>query len=265
MIRLLSSFYDEANAGRHAEITKCLRRNTYDKSIDEVYLFLENVDSLPFDHDAVLTKKISQRPTYSDFFHWVDDISPVAAVDLTIIANSDIYFDQSIRSLCHALKPHQCAAITRWDITASGAPALFDRNDSQDVWVFRGPLKEVRGDFGVGVPRCDNRFLYELKQAGYEVINPAFSVRTYHLHAGLRPEYSVENLQHSVDPPYAYLWPHNLWSLPRTVLYNLRHPDARLSWRFDRRKFARWLPVRAVNKIWRASKGWFGESLSKHP
>jgi hypothetical protein len=115
--------------------------------------------------------------------------------------------------------------------------------------VFKGPLRDVQADFPVGVPRCDNRFLYELKRAGYEVINPAFSIRAYHLHAGVRGEYQGENLAQFVDPPYAYLWPHNLWSLPRTLWHNLRHPQARIGWRLDRRRIARSLPLRAARKL----------------
>lgn len=257
MIVLYISQYSVGNPERCNELSSCLDINIHNAAIDEIRILNEcrNV-RLPI-RGKVETRNIDKRPDYADYFQWMRE-SPPRNSGISIIANSDIYFDDSILALSQSLKPNQCAALSRWDRNSSGAPILFDRNDSQDVWVFRGPLKNIEGNFPVGVPRCDNRILFELKQAGYEVINPSFSVRVYHLHSGVRQEYSNENLEQFVDPPYAYLWPHNLWSLPRTILYNLRHPDARLSWRFDRRKFARSLPVRAVKKVWSMAKQTLG-------
>jgi hypothetical protein len=200
-------------------------------------------------HPKLDLEKVGQRPSYSDFLGWANRPG-LQADDVTILANSDIYFDESISALGIALRPGQCAALARWNVQSGSEPILNDRNDSQDAWVFKGPIREIRGDYCVGVPRCDNRFLYELKQAGYEIINPAFSIRAYHLHAGQRGEYQTENQQHFVDPPYAYLWPHNLWSLPRTLVHNLRHPQARVSWRFDKRKLMASIPLRALKKAW---------------
>jgi hypothetical protein len=247
---LFTSHYNESSSVRNDELIRCLRCNIQSASVGTILLFVEATKSPIGSHAKLICRPIRKRPTYSDFFSWAAQLD-VKAADLVIIANSDIYFDNNLQALVEALKEDQCAALSRWDISPSGEPVLLDRSDGQDVWVFRGPLKKIRGDFPVGVPRCDNRMLYELQKAGYEVINPSFSVRAYHLHSGTRQEYSVQNLEHFIDPPYAYLWPHNLWSLPRTVLYNLRHPDARVSWRFDRRKFSGLLPVRTVTKVWR--------------
>ena len=257
MIAIYTSIYNEKNEQRKAEIIECLRKNTKSSFIDEIYLFVEGEAFLDVSSKKIRQQRIGWRPKYNDYFDLAAN-HQVTHSDLVLIANSDIYFDENINSLCHALKPNQCAALSRWNIKPSSAPVLLDRNDSQDVWAFRGPLKKIQGDFPVGVPRCDNRILYELKRTGYEVINPSFSVRAYHLHSGIRQEYSGENLAYTVDPPYAYLWPHNLWSLPRTILYNLRYPNARLSWRFDQRKFASSLPVRSAKKVWRMLKSWLG-------
>jgi len=250
VIRVYTSYYRECNALRHSELLECLRRNVECPVIDEVCLLLEAVERPPFEHEKLRTKQIVTRPTYTQFFQWINDVKSLTS-DLSIIANSDIYFDAGIASFRKALKDNQCAALARWDEKASGDIVPLYRNDSQDAWVFRGSLKKVTGDFHVGVPRCDNRMLYELKKAGYEVINPAFSIKAFHLHAGRRPEYQNENLEHFVEPPYAYLWPHNLWSLPRTLRYNLQHPDARIGWRLDRRRLECSLPGRALRKLMR--------------
>jgi hypothetical protein len=245
-IRLFTTIYPEKDPQRQGEYQKCLQLNAECPSIDEICVLSEGGEELLPESPNFKIRKVQGRPTYGQYFQWISEI--VSGDDISIIANTDIYFDQQLELFRHWKMPSNIAiALARWDV-ADGVPQLFDRNDSQDAWFFRGPLKKVTADFPVGVPRCDNRFLYELKQAGYEIINPAFSIRAYHLHAGQRGEYQTQ--QHFVDPPYAYLWPHNLWSLPRTLVHNLRQPQARVSWRFDKRKLMASIPLRALKKAW---------------
>jgi hypothetical protein len=251
--RLFTTAYPEENERRRSEYKQCLELNLANESIDEICILCEGDDEWLPKNEKIKIRRIFNRPSYQNYFDWISELTTGA--DISIIANSDIYFDQQLSLFSYWKIPSECVLVlARWDVTQSDKPTLVDRNDSQDAWVFKGPLRNVQADFPVGIPRCDNRFLHELKKAGYEVINPAFSVRAYHLHAGTRPEYQNENLEHFVEPPYAYLWPHNLWSLPRTVLHNLRHPDARLFWRLDRRKISSSLPVRTVRKVLRSFK-----------
>lgn len=248
MIRMFSSHYPERDAARMKESRLCLERNMALPELDEICLLLEGTES-PFpDHPKLKTRQISHRPQYNDFFDWANELVQ-SNTDASIVVNSDIYFDSSILALVRALKPEQCAALSRWDVQPDGSARLFDRNDSQDVWVFRGKLRPVVADFCVGIPRCDNRILHELRSAGYEVINPAFSVRTFHLHAGSRGEYPGEIQGLHVDRPYAYLWPHNLLSLPETLWHRWRCPETKLGWRFDWRKLQRTLPWRVWKKL----------------
>ena len=248
MIRLFTSVYPERYVRRRSEVEECLRRNLASPAIQLVGVFLENLEHAPAENAKLQTRCIGHRPKYEDFFQWASECQ-ATDTDLTIIANSDIYFDNSVQVLAAALRPSQCAALSRWDVASNSQCVLSDRNDSQDAWVFRGSLRSIRGDFSVGVPRCDNRILYELRRAGYVVINPAFSIRSFHLHAGQRQEYAGKNLDHFVDPPYEYLWPHNLWSWPRTVLHNLLHRRSRVGWRLDHRRLNRSLPVRVARKV----------------
>ena len=257
-VNLFTSFYPERIPERRSELVRCLQKNLENPDITSVSVFLEGLESPPIVHEKLVTRLIESRPSYCDFFNWANECQH-AKNDVTVISNSDIYFDDSLALMSQAINPKQCAALARWNFGQEGSPVLFNRNDSQDAWVFRGLIKKVAGDFCVGIPRCDNRILFELKRAGYEVVNPAFSIRSYHLHEGIRGEYQNENLEHFVEPPYAYLWPHNLWSLPRTLMHNLRHPDARIGWRFDRRKFLNSLPVRAIRKVARG----IGSSMAK--
>lgn len=248
MIRLFTSFYPEQNPERLRELTIALERNCGLPEMDSVCVFLEGIGHPLAESSQLSVRAITSRPKYTDFFGWANELISTDN-DVSIIANSDIYFDSTLGVLGNWLRWNQCVALSRWDLQADGSSRLFDRNDSQDAWIFRGKIRPMNADFCVGIPRCDNRILYELRAAGYEVINPAFSVKAYHLHAGERGEYPSKIQGLHVDPPYNYLWPHNLKSLPATLLHNLRHPDSKLGWRIDWRKLQRTLPWRAVDKL----------------
>ncbi len=248
MIRVFSSYYPERGGKRAAELFQCMERNLHLPEISALCLLLEQGAPPAPENPKLKTQSVSIRPSYDDFFRWANALVETPS-DVSIIANSDIYFDDSILALAKSLKLNQCAALSRWDVQADQSLRLFDRNDSQDAWVFRGKIRPMNADFCVGIPRCDNRILYELRAAGYEVINPAFSVRACHLHIGERTEYPGQINGPHVEGPYEYLWPHNLMSLPATLLHNIKNPNTKLGWRFDWRRLRRTLPWRVFNKI----------------
>ena len=242
MVRLFTSVYSESRPERRAEYLLALSRNLACPAIDGVFIIAEGgEDSLP-GSAKLSVRPIRRRPTYEDFFAWANELAQPD--DISIIANSDISFDATIGAATHALEAHGCYALARWE-----DDGLFERNDSQDSWVFRGRITGVAAAFPVGVPRCDNRLLYELQSAGYRVLNPAMTIVSRHHHAGQRGEYSDMNQGDFVEPPYRYMWPHNLWGFPTTVMHNLAHRDARVAWRFDRRKAATSLPMRLLRKM----------------
>jgi len=245
MIRLFTTLYREPRPERSAEYAECLRRNLACAGLAEVCVLAEGVGlGLPAS-PKLRERQISQRPCYDEFFAWINELA--GPDDVSLIANTDIWFDGSLDAAARALRTGECFALARWD-----GVVLSDRNDGQDCWIFRGKVTGVRGDFPLGVPRCDNRILHELYAAGYRVRNPAFSVQIHHVHAGVRPEYPGENLPHFVKPPYRYLFPHNLFGFWQTLWFNRTHPEQKLGYRLDRRAIRRTLPVRVFNKIQRA-------------
>jgi len=216
------------------EYADVMRRNLACPSIDSVLVFDEGSRDLPRDTAKLLVRAFKGRPTYQDYFDWINEIASPG--DISIIANADIFFDERVALFRYWTPPDGVVlALARWEQADDSGARLRDRNDSQDAWVFTGRVRQFNAGYPVGVVGCDNRFAMELSLAGYSVLNPSFSIRSYHLHSGERGEYEGEGRAGSVAPPYAYVWPHNLWSLPRTLLHNVVHPRARVGWRFDRR------------------------------
>jgi hypothetical protein len=189
VIRLLQNFYFDSNLERQKEIEECFTRNCSLKKLD---LFIPIYSS--------------QRLTFEDFFSRINLIS--SDDDINIIANSDIYFDSTIE-LAKKIKSNECFALSRWDIQSDGSAQHFNRSDSQDVWIFRGQIKNVSANFFLGYRGCDNRLAFEISRAGYKVSNPSLSIKTYHLHlTGIR-NYNLSN-EFLVSDPYLQLPPSNL-------------------------------------------------------
>jgi len=246
LIRLFTTWYAEPSADRRAEYAECLRRNLACRAIDEVCVLAENGD--PDASAGLHTRRVAHRPDYADYFEWINEIA--SRDDISIIGNADIFFDDGVAIVALASPAERTAfALSRWDISPEGQARLYDHNDSQDSWIFRGPIAGVRGDFPIGVPRCDNRFAKELELAGYEVRNPSFSVRSFHLHAGNRDIYPVAARPDFVAPPYGYIWPHNLWPLHKTLWHNAMGSAPRVHWRFDARLWKRRLKLHWLARL----------------
>lgn len=161
MIRLLYNYYEDKNPVRKKEIDFCLQKN------------LENP------HLNVIVFETDSKPEYNFFFSKINELT--GPDDINIICNSDIFFDDSILLTQH-LQVHRAYALSRWDYSNAQNAKLFDRADSQDTWIVRGPIVNVIGNFTLGKKGCDNRIAYELKDAGYNPTNPARSIKTYHVH-----------------------------------------------------------------------------------
>jgi hypothetical protein len=175
MIRLLYNYYEDRNPVRKKEIDFCLQKN-----LENPYL-------------NVVIVETAEKPTYSFFFNKINELT--GPDDINIICNSDIFFDDSILLTSH-LKHHASFTLSRWDYINSQNINLFDRPDSQDTWIVRGPIKNVIGNFTLGKRGCDNRIAYELKDAGYQPTNPARSIKTYHVHNSNIRNYSHNDVVH---------------------------------------------------------------------
>jgi hypothetical protein len=128
--------------------------------------------------------------------------------EIAVVANCDILIPRfALRAINEAMPDGTVFCLSRWELGGRNAMKLFEVNYSQDTWVFRGPPREaIAAPFWFGVPGCDNRFSWQLRHAGYEVNNPAKTIKTYHVHAtGRRTQTNAE--RHRVPPPYLYVEP----------------------------------------------------------
>lgn len=155
---------------RESEYLTCLQKNA--EIFDRIFI-LNETDKQPYSHHEckILNLPVNGRPTFRTFFNAINHITKDG--EINVIANSDIWFENIIGP-----KVNECYALTRHE------PTFFlNRSDSQDSWLFTGIIKiPYYCDFALGYPGCDNRIAYELKMAGYMVLNPSLSIKTHHVH-----------------------------------------------------------------------------------
>ncbi len=191
MVNLFTSYYLDKNPKRQAEIDHCLIENLMNPKIDRVYILtsekLQIKDSL-----KAQVVVINKRETFNDYFEVINIYTKPE--DINIIANSDIYFNNTIE-LSITLKSNQCFALSRWEETKH-----YNHPDSQDAWIFKGKIKGIYGDFCLGIPGCDNRIAYEIKNAGYDLSNPSLSIQAFHHHRSQIRNYNRK--LHVVPKPY---------------------------------------------------------------
>lgn len=206
MIRLFTNYYEDRNPQRHREIKEALCRNIDNPNIG--YLHLLSEEKLRYETDRFEIFHWDHRPTFEDFFFLTDELCDEG--DIAIISNSDIFFDETIK-LAENIKENECYALSRWDVNANGMAVPFHRADSQDVWIFRTPIKEIEGaDFRLGIGGTDNKIAYLLKKSGYKVTNPCKSIHAFHLHlSGIR-NYIDGNKVERIPGPYEMVIPTEL-------------------------------------------------------
>lgn len=105
-----------------------------------------------------------------------------------VLANADIVFDESARLLPYVVRKGRLVTLTRWENDST--PRMIGQfkderfySGSQDVWAFiGGDLMGIGDRTALGYIGCDQAIAGEAFNAGIEVVNPALSIKTKHVH-----------------------------------------------------------------------------------
>ena len=171
---LIHQSYESSDPRRRRELAEARERN----AAADLFAVIETVDGG------------DRRASFADLFRLAADRF---AGEVCVLANSDIACDASLRLVEPLVAGDRpvLVALTRWDDAAG--PSMEGRVDpvawrfyshSQDAWAFvAGRLPEFPADFLLGIPGCETRMAYEAAAAGVRIVDPALSVRTWHLHA----------------------------------------------------------------------------------
>lgn len=191
-MNLFISLYQEENPNRLGELMYCFAENLKHPLIKRVFILNEGLN---LKHPYQIL--IDEFPTFNDYFNYINAVT--LKDDINIIANSDIYFDETLKE-AEKIKDNECYAICR-----QGMPQNY-WGGSQDVWVFRGKTRDIDGSFPIGMPGSDNRLAHMIFKAGYDIKNPMHSIKCWHKHEG-DSHYAGRADELRVEKPYRIVIP----------------------------------------------------------
>jgi len=175
---LIVGRYAEPNRARASELYRCLARNCSCAHIKQIYVIRETQDIVIPQHPKIVPFALDSRLTYELAFHFADAEAPDSRV---ILANADIWFDDSLGALDGFDLTRRLLCLSRWE-PGPGSSQLYDNPMSQDAWIFQTPIRPFSCDWPLGVPGCENRLAFEAHKAGLLVSNPSRTIRANHLH-----------------------------------------------------------------------------------
>lgn len=208
-MNLFIEYYTSNNQNRDWEYKTCISENIKNELIKKIFVFVSDDSVLDMDSDKIQIVKLEKRPSFKFLFEWCNENHPN---EICIIANTDIFFDNSLKELESFDFSNKFLALTRWDVLFKDNQWLMQYYDfpwrgdlrtsmfSQDTWIFKSPIKISDDmDFNMGKPGCDNRIVQVLNDLGYDVNNPSKLIITKHLHLSNHRTYSPAEM---VNGPY---------------------------------------------------------------
>jgi hypothetical protein len=215
-LHLLLQLWKPADADRWAELQMALFKNVTNPLVHKIHILLDGVDvaEVLCNWPAPLKAKVVTYPSTArlSYEFALNYMASLPAGDFAALVNSDIYFDATVRELWSISMKNRCLALLRFEASlgyAAGAagsaqPHIFGpRADSQDTWIFAVDelvAHQAAGeswrelDFTLGKPGCDNAIAGELLRRKWQLANPAYSIKTLHLHANPRRSYTALDL-----------------------------------------------------------------------
>jgi hypothetical protein len=184
-ITLFTPYFAARTPERQRELDLCLQHNVDNEAIARIVLLVDDGHAPPLRHPKLEVQALAARPTYAD---WVRFSRARADTCITLLANSDIYFDDSVAGLSEGLgRGRRFLALSRYDLQGAALVPHPNPAWSQDVWGYDtrqgipdNLLKSL--DIPLGVPRCDNKVAYHFAVNGWALCNPLRQVRSVHVH-----------------------------------------------------------------------------------
>jgi hypothetical protein len=214
---LIQQYFHHPTLRRAREIRTCLDKNLASPWIDHVVLLNESEFSTIPSSSKLTVRIIGHRLTYYDVLNAIQELVP--AGDFAIFANSDIWFNETLAYLwkISLVEARLFLALLRWEDHGDNPAQIFGpRSDSQDTWIvardtLNFDVAREEFDFPFGQSGCDNALTIAMFKQKCLVVNPAYSIRTMHLHASNVRNYDPKDVLYR--RAYLYVDPTPIQSL----------------------------------------------------
>ncbi|MDY6938069.1 MAG: tetratricopeptide repeat protein [Cyanobacteriota bacterium] len=184
-IILFTPYYKAKDPERQEELVYCLQKNIECDQIDKIVLVIDDNHVPELDSSKIEIIKVSARPTYLD---WVELTQEKGKNVISILANTDIHFNESIARIRKVFSSNSQAfmALSRYEKEGTNYTLHKNPHWSQDVWAISGKYQFTSSlknslKVSLGVPRCDNKIAYLFTIHGAQVYNPCHQIQTVHV------------------------------------------------------------------------------------
>lgn len=223
MISVFFPYYKCGDADRQKEIDLCLRQNSDNPHIDKLIVVIDDGCDVPFSSNNMTVLHVEKRMTYK---YWVELTNQYCSHGITVLCNSDIYFDDSVIKLKEALvKPKSFLALSRWELLSGDTDRHPNPHWSQDTWamnvgeeISKSFLHQL--EFPMGVPRCDNKVAYLFAVHGWSIHNPVDFVKSIHAHETQVRTYN-KKIDERIMGGVAYVYPGESVEAPASLDFDV--------------------------------------------
>jgi hypothetical protein len=196
-IVFITQFYEPKDKIRKEEIETCLINNINNEDISKIYLFVEKEYKFINDLDSFKKQKLvlintKDRLSFKQVFEYSNKNIVKKNKDvIVILANSDIYFDKTLKRLNNYNLNKKFLALTRIEkVDNKNNFIYFPMSEwSQDTWIWKNRINVTNKNVDyekdgiiLGFPGCDNTITNILDKSGYKVENKCKLINTFHLH-----------------------------------------------------------------------------------
>jgi hypothetical protein len=214
---LIQQYYRPDKVKRAREVKRCLEENIRCSYVDKILLLNEADYSADFpkgNSDKIIQKVVGKRLTYEMVIREIFESVPEGVI--AVFSNSDIFLENTTRILWSLSMEDRFLSLLRWDVPEeAGESKMFGpRDDSQDTWIVSSDSVKQRKwkwddlAFPFGKNGCDNAINVEMLRQKFLISNPAYSIKTQHVHSS---GYRTYNPQDIVDKPiYLHIAPTGL-------------------------------------------------------
>jgi len=185
VISVFFPYYQCGDKERQKEIDLCLSKNAENALIDNLFVVIDDGCECPVESSNIRVININTRLTYKK---WIEMTAQYCTSGITVLCNSDIYFDESLCCIHEVLKEEKSfIALSRWELLGGSTSKHPNPHWSQDTWAMNvgeelSPTFMHQLDFPMGVPRCDNKIAYLFAVQGWKVYNPVDFLKSIHAH-----------------------------------------------------------------------------------
>nr|WP_281250316.1 tetratricopeptide repeat protein [Planktothrix tepida] len=251
-IVLFTPYYKAKQPERQDELIYCLKKNIECPEIEKIVLLIDDGYQPELENSKIEIIRLSSRVTYLD---WVKLTQARFTDNISVLANTDIYLDQSISWLrdIFSTNPNAFIALSRHEQKGSEQTLHKNPHQSQDVWAVCGDYKFTESlkkslSVPLGLPRCDNKIAYLFSVHGAKVYNPCNYIKIVHVHETQLRSYDKYG-DTTILGSTAWVYPSenlnqpsklqmNVWTLNPDEVENIQINDSLILWREQRKEKA---------------------------